>query len=186
MHHEMRARLCLFAKYISMTCFFIFDYFLFSTGNPSITYSLLGGWFEVALAGIFITPVWYFFMIGGNKKVRKLIGLHVFISCFFGLILFSISAAARNFAEKNIRNQVYKFTENPVSAVVVASGESRRLMAQIAENGYVIQPEGFIPVFRRDDFLLHAQTGKRYRLIAVMDWKDMAHISMRELSGHEN
>ena len=27
----------------------IFDYFLFVTGNPSITYSLLGGWFEIPL-----------------------------------------------------------------------------------------------------------------------------------------
>lgn len=37
----------------------VFDYFLFSTGNLSVTYSFLGGWFGVMLAVAVIVTVSY-------------------------------------------------------------------------------------------------------------------------------
>jgi len=174
-----------FGQYTGISCLLVFDYFLFSTGNPSATYSLLGGWFEVTLIGVVVVPAIYGFAVLDDMKTRKLFIYHVTLICLFGAVLFGVSADARNFAETRMRDQIVAFEANPASNTVVASDESRRLMAQIAAGKYEMQPEGFIPTFRRDDFLLRTNTGNRYRLIATMSWKGTPQISVRELAESE-
>ena len=185
MHEEMMNPRHSFLKYTGIACLLVFDYFLFSTGNPSATYSLLGGWFEVTLTGVIVVPAIYGFRVLGDIKTRRLFIYHVAVICLFGTVLFGISTGARNFAEERMRAQIVAFTANPATNAVMAPDESRKLMAQIAAGEYAMQPEGFIPTFRRDDFLLRAKTGKRYRLIATMNWQGTPQISVRELSDGE-
>lgn len=185
MREEMTPPLRLFTKCTGITCLLVFDYFLFSTGNPSVTFSLLGGWFELTLIGIIVVPSIYGFAVLGDEKTRKFFIYHVALICLFALVMFRISAGARNFAEARMQDQIAAFAAKPASNAVVASDESRRLMAQIAAGEYAMRPEGFIPVFRRGDFLLCTKAGKRYRLIATMSWKGTPQISVRELSDGE-
>lgn len=171
-----------FSKHIGISSLLVFDYFLFSTGNPSATYSLLGGWFEVTLIGVVAVFSIYGFAVLADATARWLFFCHFALICLLGAVLFGISDSAKDFAEEKMREQIIEFAANPESNAVEASDESRKLMAQIVAGEYAMQSEGFIPTFRRDDFLLRTNAGKRYRLIAIMSWKGTPQISVREVS----
>ena len=76
----------------------IFDYFLFVTGNPSITYSFLGGWFEVPLILVAIVTGSYGYGTARGKAKKRQFALHAFAVGLFSSALFITSPYARELA----------------------------------------------------------------------------------------
>lgn len=172
-----------FAIYTGTSCLLVLDYFLFSTGNPSATYSALGGWFEVVLAGAIAVTALYGFAALRNQRTRKLFLSHIGVVLLFCIVLFIISDVARNFAERQIQHQAAAFISNPRSTNVEASDEVRRVLAQIDEGKFTVQFDGFIPTFRRVDFGVLTAVGKEYKLVGIIDWKGTLRVSLLQMSG---
>jgi hypothetical protein len=55
-------------------------------------------------------------------------------------------------------------------------------MEQIASRKHSMEPEAFIPTFRRADFLFKMEGGQKFRLIATMSWKGTPHISLMRVA----
>lgn len=156
----------------------IVDYFLFSTGNPSLTYSLLGGWFIVPLVVAVIVTASYGFNAYKQQENRRLCVLHFLILAAVSTLLLSFSGEARQFAAKNVEADILTFVNDPTTRKVDAADQTRALMTEIKQRRHSMERETFIPTFRRMDYLFKSDTGKKYRLISVKKWNGVPAISL--------
>lgn len=160
----------------------IFDYFLFVTGNPSITYSLLGGWFEIPLFFAVVVTSFYAYGIARGTVSKRHFALHVLVVGIFSLVLLLESSYAREFARRRVQEEIGSFVKDPANSRADVSGEERRLMIEIGQQKYTAQFEAFIPTFRRIDYLfVGTKTGERYRLTMTMSWSGKPVISLRRV-----
>lgn len=166
-----------------LSCLLVLDYFLFSTGNPSLTYSLLGGWFEVTLIGFVTLTAVFCVLLYRHRVARQMLLWHIGVVCLLCVMLFMVSNLARNFAELGIRRQAELFMRSPDTENVMTSDEARRLMEQIGRQKFVAQFEGFIPTYRRVDYQIRTATGDEYNLIAIASWKETIKVSLQKVSG---
>jgi hypothetical protein len=178
-HEEMNLKISnrlLWRTFIS--CLLIFDYYLFTTGNPSITYSVLGGLFWITLvAAVMImasnAP-------GANETWLPFI-LHVFVIGLFSAVLLVTSPYAREFASVRLEAEISSFARDPVNIKADVSNEARQLMVKIRTQKFTMERETFIPSFRRMDYLLKTDTGEKYRLIMTIGWNGTPEISLRRV-----
>jgi hypothetical protein len=161
----------------------ICDYFLFVTGNPSITYSLFGGWFEVPLFLLMLVTFRYAYGVQRGQVKKWHFALHVFALGAVSLALLLASPYAREYACVRLQEQIRSFVRDPASSRAYVSSEERRLMIEIRQQKYTAQFENFTPTFRRVDYLfVKTETGARYRLIAIMSWSGKPSISLRPVA----
>lgn len=163
---------------IAASCLLIFDYFLFSTGNPSITYSVFGGWFWIPLIA---TVMIIASSVPGEGETRTPFILHLFIVGLFSVVLFATSTYAREFALVRIEAEIASFAKDPVNSKADVSNEERQLMVKVNNQKYFMEREAFIPTFRRMDYLFKLETGEKYRLIMTMSWIGTPKISFRHV-----
>lgn len=163
---------------IAASCLLIFDYFLFTTGNPSITYSIFGGWFWVTLLGALMIIA---SSVPREGERRAPFILHLFIAGVFSVALLTTSAYAREFALVRIEAEIASFANDPVNSKADVSNEERQLMVKVKSQKYFMEREAFIPTFRRMDYLFKVETGEKYRLIMTMDWSGNPKISFRHV-----
>lgn len=163
------------------SCFLIFDYFLFTTGNPSITYSIFGGWFEVTLIAAVVVTVSYGYEVVGAGETKRRFVLYLFTIGLFSLLLLAASQYAREFAGARLEAEISSFVKDPNTSKADVSNEGRQLMVEIRNQRYSIERETFIPTFRRMDYLFKTETGTKYRLIMMMSWNGTAQISFRRV-----
>lgn len=161
-----------------VTVLIIVDYFLFSTGNPSLTYSALGGWFIVPLAVVVVVTVSYGFRAYKQPKDRSLCALHLAIVAGVSVLLLSFSGKAREYAAANVEADILAFFNDPATHKVDAADQARTLMAEIKQQRHSMERETFIPTFRRMDYLFKSDTGKKYRLILVEEWNGVPSVSL--------
>jgi hypothetical protein len=156
----------------------IFDYFLFVTGNPSITYSFFGGWFEVPLSVAAVVTASYSYRAVNNRYFV----LHVFAVGTFSLALYLGSPYAREFARVRLQEKIGSFVQDPVNSKADVSIEERQLMIEIGKQKHTVKFETFIPTFRRMDYLfVKTETGEKYRLIMTMSWSGKPEISLQRV-----
>lgn len=160
----------------------IFDYFLFATGNPSITYSFLGGWFVIPLLlAAIVTGSYGYGMASGKVSSRQFV-LHVIAVGILSLALFVISPYARELAKTRLQSMVVSFVEDPINTTGDVTKDERQLMLEIRKQQYTMQYETFIPTFRRMDYrFVNAKTGEKYRLIMTMGWRGTPAFSLRRV-----
>jgi len=170
-------RLIAFGWRTGVVVLIIVDYFLYSTGNPSLTYSVLGGWFIVPLVGAALVTIVYAFGAYKSQKDRGLWVLHLAIVVGVSVMLLSLSGQARQYAEQNVEADVHAFVKDPTTRGVEAADQARALMIEIKKRDYTMERETFIPTFRRMDYLFKSDTGKKYRLILVKEWNGVPEIS---------
>ena len=163
----------------SATGLLVFDYFLFSTGNPSVTYSFLGGWFEVTLLGAFIVTASYGYesLIGRENKRPFL--LHILFLAALSLALFEASPHARQLAIVRLQAKADSFIKDPISYTADVSSEGRQLMVEIEKQKFSVQRSAFIPTFQRTDYLLRTEQGATYLLVLETRWNGTPVISLR-------
>jgi hypothetical protein len=162
-------------------CLLIFDYFLFVTGNPSITYSVLGGWFEIPLVTAVIIVTFYAYHLLKERREKRLLVTHVLTVGLFSAALLTVNSYARDNARDRFETEIASFVRDPANAKVVASDEARALMAKIATQKYSEEREAFIPTFRRMDYLFKTEVGEKYRLVMTMGWNGAPEISFRSV-----
>jgi hypothetical protein len=162
------------------SCLLIFDFFLSSTGNPSITYSLLGGWFWITLIAAVMIIASYVPATFKGKEARPFFVLLSIVGALSAL-LFIASPYAREFAAARMEAEVRSFMNDPINSKADVSNEERELMVKLESQKYSMERETFIPTFRRMDYLFKMETGEKYRLIMTMSWNETPVISLRRV-----
>ncbi len=156
----------------------IADYFLFSTGNLSLTYSVMGGWFIVPLIAAVIIMASYGLRAYGMKEDRRLFLLHFVVVAAASVTLLLLSGEARQHAIANLESDVIAFVNDPATPKSEASDKTRALMADIKKHPYSMQRDAFIPTFRRMDYIFKAEAGQKFLLVLVMKWNGVPTISL--------
>ncbi|SRR5258706_2224870 len=167
----------------ALACLLILDYFLFVTGNLSITYSVLGGWFEITIVAASIIIASYAYHVLKKRTGTRYFVVHVLILGLFSVVLLTVSSYAREITRNRLETEIASFVRDPAHAKVVASGEARTLMAKIAAQKYSEEREAFIPTFRRMDYLFKTEAGAKYRLVMTMSWNGAPEVSFRPVDG---
>ncbi len=146
----------------------IFDYFLFSTGNLSVTYSFLGGWYWVTLlvAQTFVAYCVYEYLIGRVNKRLYLFHLLFLITLCLALVV--ASPYARQFASIRQQAKVDSFIQDPINYKADVSSGDRQLMVEIKKQKYTVQSTDFIPPSRMTYNLFRTEQGAIYRLVLDM------------------
>lgn len=159
----------------------ILDYFLFTTGNFSLTFSLFGGWFLVTL--LFVAGMTVAYGANAIRKAdqRPYFLAYVVVLLISSVVLFSLSDRARLFAVQSIDGEAQEFMLHPESKRIGASSQIRELMAAIGSGKYSFEREAFTPTFRRADYVLQDSSANKYRLILVRNGTGTAEASLRKL-----
>ena len=162
------------------TCLLILDYFLFSTGNPSVLGRSLGGFswltlFAIAMAVSSYAPPSF----RGNEAkpfywLLSLVGV-------LSVALFFSSSYARGYAAANMEAQILSFMKSPEKSSVDVSHEERQLMINLARQKYDKERGAFIPTFREMDYYLKTETGEQYLVRIRMSWDGTPQISLRRV-----
>ncbi len=159
------------------------DNFLFVTGNPSVTYGLLGGWFLIPLvtAGVIVTS----YGLDAYKKngERRLFLLHVGVLVVTSVALTYLSEDARQCAIAKFDSVASAFVTDPESLDLGVPYKTTALMKDIIAQPYSKRRDGFVPTFRRMDYLLETTAGKRFFLVVVMKWNGVPEISLLPYEG---
>jgi len=167
-----------FLWHTSATGLLIFDYFLFSTGNPSITYSFLGGWVAVTLlVAVGVTAVYGYETLLKRAEKRHFV-LHIVSLIVLSLAFLAASPYARRLASLHLQREVGSFVEDPINSKAEVSNNERQLMIEIKKKGFTVQRDSFIPTFRRIDYLFRTEEGETYLLVMEMRWNGTPVISL--------
>lgn len=158
----------------------IVDYFLFATGNPSITYSFLSGLFWLPLFAALII-VASFVPVSFNGIGARPFYLLLFIVITVATALFLLSSFAVEFARRQMEAEVTSFVKDPISFKAIVSDEDRRRMADLKSKDYLMKYDAFIPTFRRIDYLFESGVGEKYLLIITMGWNGTPKVWFRRV-----
>lgn len=161
-----------------VSCLLIFDIFLFSTGNPSLSYSVLGGFFWIVLLATAMVVSSY---VPATFKGREARPFYILLSTIgvFSIVLFVASPYATDFAATRLEAQVFSFVKDPLHSKANVSNEERQLMVSLENLKYDMKRDAYIPTFRRMDYLLMTENGEKYLVIMEMSWNDTPVISVR-------
>ncbi len=156
----------------------IVDYFLFSTGNPSLTYSVLGGWFIIPLFATAIIFAEYGSRAYGTKENRRLFLSYFIVVAATSVTLLLFSGEARQHVIANLESEVMAFVNDPATPKVEVSDKTRALMADIKKHPYSMRRDAFIPMFRRVDYVFKTETGQQFVLILIVKWNGVSTITL--------
>lgn len=161
-----------------LTVLVVFDYFLFTTGYPSITYSLLGGWYVVPLLIASVIAISYAVAAIRGADSRRTFGVYIVVIVAVVGLLLSLSDAARRGAAASLESDVLGFVSDPNTAVVRASPQARALMADIKKHPYTVHRDTFIPTFRRIDFTVQCEQRGAFTLVLTMSWNGVPEVAL--------
>lgn len=156
----------------------VVDYFLFVTGNPSFTYSLLGGWFIVPLFAATFILASYGLRAYRENGDRRLFLVHSGVVVSVSVVLFLLSGEARQHAIEELDSEVIAFANDPKTSKLEASEKTRVMMADIKNHPYSMRFDTFIPTFRRIDYKLETEAKRMFLLVAVVKWNGVLTVSL--------
>ncbi|MGB9266248.1 MAG: hypothetical protein WCB56_12415 [Terriglobales bacterium] len=165
------------------TALLVFDYFLFSTGNSSITYSLLGGWFWVTLLAALVVTATYGGKAVAEKGNRPYFVLHIVCIAMLLCVFHVASPHASQFASVRLQAKIDCFVKDPINCKAEVSSEEKQLMVEIERQKFTIQRSAFIATFQRVDCLIRTEQGGTYLLVMEATWIGTPVISLRRLQG---
>jgi hypothetical protein len=156
-----------FAWHTAATLLLMFDYFAFSTGNPSLIYSVPFGWVAVPLG---LLLVFLSYTLSTVRRARRYFSAYLAIVVVASLILLSCSQLARLHAIRVLALDVQAFVDAPFDPTVDATPSDRQLMTEIRNHPFVVDYDGLTPVDRRIDYVIRVDQ-REYRLILRESWK---------------
>ena len=165
------------------TALLVFDYFLFSTGNPSITYSFLGGWFGVTLLAAFIIAASYGAKTFAGRETKRGFLLYILFIIALSLALFVASPYAGRVAGARLQAKADSFVKDPTNYKAEVSSEERQLMVELKKQKFTVQRAAFVPTFQRADYLFRTEQGATYLLVMETKWNGTPVISLRRTQG---
>lgn len=163
------------------SCLLIFDFFLSTTGNPSLLGSVLGGFSGIII--LFATAMVVSSYVPATFKGREARPFYILLSIVgvFSIVLFAASPYAGDFAATRMEAQILSFVKDPLNSTADVSNEERQLMVKLASQKYSLARDAFIPTFRRMDYLLTKENGEKYLLVMEMSWNGIPVISLRRV-----
>lgn len=149
----------------------IFDYFLYVTGNPSIIYTFIGGFFFLYF---FIAPVISYMFCA--KVIRDGYGklpvyTHVGSIIVFSAVTFLLSDEARNYAVNNFDALTHKIFDRKSTNIII-SDDDLTLLDEIRNKSFELERDGFVPTIRRMDYIVKSEHEKSYRIIVQIKWNN--------------
>jgi uncharacterized membrane protein len=150
---------------ISASGLLIFDFFLWATGNPSITGHI--GLFWLTLIAILMTIA---ASAPGKRETWSSFILHILIAGILSVVLFTLTTNAKDYAATRLEAEINSFVKDPSNSKADVLDEQRLLMVKVKSQKYSLERENFIPTFRRMDYLFKTEEGEKYRLILTMSW----------------
>lgn len=162
------------------TCLLILDYWLFSTGNPSVSYSILSGWFWITLFAVAMIVSSYTPPSFREKQAQPFYWLLALLGVL-SFVLFFASSSAHDYAATHMEAQILSFLKDPESSNVEVSREERQLMLDLARQKYNEERGAFIPTFREMDYYLKTEVGEKYLVRIRMSWDGTPVISVRHV-----
>lgn len=170
-----------FWAYTIGTLVLLTDYFLFTTGNPSCIFSLLGGLFFLHLLAIPAIPLVFWLKARDDQSYKKSFLLYLAVVAAFAATLFFLGDVARQHSVEVMDSHARYFLDNPSVAKVDVSDEGRKFAEKIGRQKYFMKREAFIPTFRSMDYLIKMETGEKYHLTLTMSWKGTPVILLRRV-----
>ena len=152
-----------------VTLLLIIDYFLYVTGNYSLIYGVLGGWFVIN-AVVLITLFIYTIVVSFKMENRSFIATYVTVVLLFSVILYSLSDAARNHAKEAMHETVSEVLVSGLDNKMQFTNETENNFKKLSGSEYEFVFETFIPTKRRIDYLVHVNDGRKFRLIVIKRW----------------
>lgn len=167
-----------FLWHTTTSCLLIFDFFLSTTGNPSLLGSVLGGFSGIII--LFATAMVVSSYVPATFKGREARPFYILLSIVgvFSIVLFVASPYATDFAATRMEVQILSFVKDPLHSKADISNEERQLMVKLESLKYDMKRDAFIPTFRRMDYLLMMENGEKYLLIMEMSWNGTPSISL--------
>lgn len=161
------------------TCLLILDYFLGTTGNPSISHGIIGFFWITLLVAIMIIASY----VPASFKGREARPFRFLVSMagIFSLLLLAASPYAKGFAAARMEAQVRSFIKDPIHNKANVSDDGRHLMVKLKTQKHSMKRQAFIPTVRRMDYLITTETGDKYLLIMTMRWSCEPTISLRRV-----
>lgn len=150
---------------ISVSCLLIFDFFLWATGNPSITGHIGLFWITIIATVMIIAS-----SAPGSGETWSPFFAHLFIVALFSIMLLLASSYAEEFSASCLEAEVGSFVKDPINSKADVLMEQRQLMVTVKSQQYLMERESFMPTYRRMDYLFKAGTGEKYRLIVTIGW----------------
>ena len=149
------------------------DLFLWSTGNPSIAYYILGGGefgCILPLIAIVLITASYLQRVITRKASKRYFVLHVLFLAALVFALSKVGPYATRRASTRIQAAVDLFVKEPMTSTVGVSNEHRRLMLKIRQQNFTIQREPLSPTIRKGFYFLRTHQGESYDLVIDMTW----------------
>lgn len=161
-------------------CLLILDYFLFSTGNPSLLCRFLGGFSWLILFAIAMVISSYAPPSFRGKEAQPFYGLLSLVGVL-SIVLFFASSSAHDHAATHMEAQIISFMKDPERSNADVSPEERQLMINLARQKYNKERGAFIPTFREMDYYLKTEAGEKYLVRIGMSWDGTPVISVRRV-----
>ena len=163
-----------------MCCLMIFDFFLFSTGNPSLLFRLFGGFFWILLLAMamlvssFVPPTFRGQAARPFQLLLSIIGI-------LSILLIVASPYATEFASARMEAQILSFVKDPLNFEAEVLDEARQLMVDLTHMKYHKERIVFVPTFREMDYHLRAETGEKYQVTIATRWDGTPVISVKRV-----
>jgi hypothetical protein len=157
----------------------LIDFFSYSTGNPSIAFSLLRGWFIVEVIAFVVLSGYALSRLRKGKKERApVVGFLLTVIAVSALLLVFSEKATEHGAAR-MAKEVSEFIEDPKSDVYQIDGKERALAQEVLSRGCSLIRESFIPTFKRIDYLFTCPDTQKYRLVLTKRWNGDRLVSFR-------
>lgn len=158
-----------------LTLLLLIDYCLYVTGNVSITYSLLGGWFiinNLLLVGVFVYTV----TRGLKAGYRSFVLFYVCSSIVIAALLYYFSDEARDYAQESMHAEAVDLLASGLDKSMYFTNETSQNFEKLLGHDYQLEFETFIPTRRRIDHLLRVNDGTDLRLVLIKRWNNSDHV----------
>jgi hypothetical protein len=157
----------------------LIDFFLYSTGNPSIAYSILRGWFLVDVFAFFGLSAYALSRLRKGKEERAPFAGFLFSVVVVTALLLLVSERATEIGAAGMENEVVTFLRDPRSEKFRIDPQERTLAQDVLTRRCEHTRESFIPTFRRIDYLFTCPDRQKYRLVLSKRWNGELIVSFR-------
>lgn len=141
------------------------DFFFYSTGNPSIAYSILQGWFLVEVFAFFGLSAYALSRLRKGKAERSPFVAFICSVVVATALLLLASDRATEIGAASMDNEVVNFLQDPQSERFQTEPQERTLAQDVLIRRCEHARESFIPTFRRIDYVFTCSDRQKYRMV---------------------
>jgi hypothetical protein len=159
----------------------VVDGFLYSTGNPSAMFHLLGGWhflYIVLVVGLFVR-----IKVATNSWALVSASMLLVIVCGSALYILTEKARLRAITKLDDLACAVVGRQNISDVEIEIHPKGALDTTQCPKS--IKGRENFIPTFRRADYIVKGKEHRYYRLIVQIDWPSKSRVWLKSITEDE-